>query len=124
MEVSIDGFLLPEMKNRFHRRHTTGSQCRIECAIAHEVKIKDISMDVICLETSQHIDTRIPYDLKLVTKNKEEIMLKGKVVWSSLIKSIKDKENVYPIYDIGLKFIEQNDRKKRFLEKLTKRLAH
>ncbi|MHA2219384.1 MAG: PilZ domain-containing protein [Candidatus Hodarchaeales archaeon] len=112
------------MENRVHKRHKTGSYCNVECAIAKDVKIKDISIDGICLETSQHIDTRNPYDMKLVTKNKEEIMLKGEVVWSSLIKSIKDKDNIYPIYDIGLKFIEQNDYKNKFLEKLIEQLTH
>jgi hypothetical protein len=112
------------MKSRSHKRNKTGSYCNVECAIDKNVKIKDISIDGICLETSQHIDTRLPYDMKLVTKKRDEIMLKGEVVWSSLTKTIKDKDNIYPIYDIGLKFIEQSNNKIRFLEKLTERLTH
>jgi hypothetical protein len=92
--------------------------------MAKNVKIKDISIGGICLETSQHIDTRKHYDMKLVIRNKEEMMLRGEVVWSSLIKSIKDKDNIYPLYYIGLKFIEQNDNKSKFLEKLAESLAH
>jgi hypothetical protein len=110
------------MENRIHKRHKTASHCSVECAITHKVKIKDMSNGGICLETSRHIDTRNTYDLKLVTKKKEEIMLKGEVVWSSLIKSIKNKGNIYPIYDIGIKFVEQNDNKNKFLEKLTESL--
>jgi hypothetical protein len=111
------------MDNRIHTRHKTGVHCSAECAMAQKVKIKDICIGGICLETSQHIDTRKPYDMKLVTKKKEEIMLKGEVVWSSLVKSLKDKNNVYPLYDIGLKFIEQDDNKNKFLIKLIERLT-
>jgi hypothetical protein len=112
------------MKNRIYERFKTGSHCDIECAIAHKVKIKNISIGGICLETSRHIETRSIYDMKIITKRNEEAVLKGKVVWSSLIGSIKDKEDIYPVYDIGLKFVEQGDDKKIFLENLTQRLAH
>ncbi|MHA2219873.1 MAG: PilZ domain-containing protein [Candidatus Hodarchaeales archaeon] len=90
----------------------------------NRVKITDISIDGICLESSRHIDTKNTYSMKIVTKRNEEIMLKGEVVWSSLRKSIKEKGNIFPIYDIGLKFIEQNDEKNNFLKKITERLAH
>ncbi|TNF55551.1 PilZ domain-containing protein [bacterium] len=112
------------MKNRAYKRFETGSHCDIECAISHKVKIKNISMGGICLETSRYIETKSTYDMKIVTKKSEEAILKGEVVWSSLKGSIKDKEDVHPVYDIGLKFIEQGDDKKIFLENLTQRLAH
>jgi hypothetical protein len=54
------------MINRSHKRLKTGSHCSLECAMDHKVKIKDISIGGICLETSQHIDTRNPYDMKLI----------------------------------------------------------
>jgi hypothetical protein len=112
------------MKNRAYKRFETGSHCNIECAIAHNVKIKNISIGGICLETSRYIETRSTYEMKIITKRNEEAVLKGKVVWASLRESIKDKEDIYPLYYIGLKFIEQGDDKKIFLENLTQRLAH
>lgn len=112
------------MENRLHKRFEIKSYCDVECVVAHDIKIKNISLSGICLETSQHIDTRLPYDMKLVTKKREEIILKGKVAWSSLMQSVKDKNNIYPIYNIGLKFIEMNDKSNNFLEKLIERLAH
>jgi hypothetical protein len=112
------------MKNRIYERFKTGSHCDIECAIAHKVKIKNISIGGICLETSRYIETRSTYDMKIITKRNEKAVLKGEVVWSSLRGSIKDKEDIYPVYDIGLKFIEQGDDKKIFLENLTQRLSH
>lgn len=112
------------MKTRVHRRYETGSHCSATCTKGSKIKIKDISIGGICLETSQHIDTRNTYVMKLVTRKKNEMMLKGEVVWSSLVKSVKNKDNIYPVYNIGLKFIEQNENKNKFLEKLTERLAH
>jgi hypothetical protein len=112
------------MKNRVFERFKTGSHCDIECAIADKVKIKNISIGGICLETSRHIETRSIYDMKIITKRNEKAALKGEVVWASLRGSIKDKEDIYPVYDIGFKFIEQGDDKKIFLENLTQRLAH
>ncbi|MHA2220092.1 MAG: PilZ domain-containing protein [Candidatus Hodarchaeales archaeon] len=112
------------MQYREHKRFKTGSHCNIECAIAHNVKIKDISIGGICLETSRYIESKNIYDMKIVTKSNEETFLKGKVVWSSLRKSIKDKADIFPIFDIGLNFIEQNDNKNKFLENITKKLSH
>jgi hypothetical protein len=112
------------MEKREHDRLKTGSHCDIECAIAHKVKIRDISIDGIRLETPRHIDTKNTYSMKIVTKRNEEIMLNGEVVSSSLKKSIKEKGNIFPIYDIRLKFVEQNDEKINFLKNLTERLSH
>ena len=112
------------MEKRSFKRLTTGSHCDINCAIADKVKIKDISIGGICLETSRRINTNSIFDMKIVTKGNEEVSVKGKVTWSYLKKSLKDKGDFFPIYDIGFKFIEQNDKENKFLEILTKRLAH
>ena len=111
------------MEKRAYKRLITGSHCNIDCAIADKVKIKDISRSGICLETSRRININSIYSMNFVTKGIGEKTLKGNVVWSTLIRSIKDNFDIIPIYQIGIKFIEQNDGN-TYLEKLTKKLAN
>lgn len=125
MSVDEDNLLfLRKMEKRAYKRLATKSHCDIKCAVGHKQKIKNISIGGICLETSRHIGPNSIYDMKIVTKGYEEEHLKGEVVWSYLTKSLKDNGDLYPIYNIGFKFIGQNDKKNKFLQTLTKRLAH
>ena len=111
------------MEKRAYKRLTTGYHCDIDCAIADKVKIKDISIGGICLETSKYIVIKSSYSMNFVTKESGEKTLSGKVIWSRLRRSIKDKVDIIPIYHIGIKFIEDNDGN-AYLEKLTERLAN
>ena len=111
-------------EKREHRRIITGSHCNIDCVIADKVKIKDISIGGICLETPRRISAKGIYDMKIITRKNGEEKLKGKVVWATLRRSIKDKVDIIPIYDIGLKFVEQNSNKNKFLKKITEKLDH
>jgi hypothetical protein len=111
------------MEKRAYKRLPTASHCDIDCAISDKIKIKDISIGGVCLETSKHIDINTNYSLNFVTKGIGKRNLKGKVVWSELKNSIKDKIDVIPIYQIGLKFIKRND-DHLYLEHLVNRLAH
>ncbi len=121
--ILICPVFIKEMENREQKRFRTGSHCNLECAIAHKVKIKDISMGGICLETSRYVDTKSIYDMLLITKRNEKVLLKGEIVWSALKESRRGKANVYPIYNIGFKFIGQTDSKNKFLEDLTEYLS-
>jgi len=112
------------MEKRAYKRFATGSFCNMDCAIADKVKIKDISIGGICLETSRRISAKSIYDMKIIIRKNEGEELKGKVIWSTLSRSIKDKADIIPIYDIGLKFVEQNSDKNKFLEKIIERLDH
>jgi hypothetical protein len=69
-------------EKREHRRIITGSHCNIDCVIADKVKIKDISIGGICLETSKYTNIKFNYSMNFVTKESGEKTLKGKVVWS------------------------------------------
>jgi len=111
-------------EKRAHRRIITGSHCNIDCVIADKVKIKDISIGGICLETPRRISAKGIYDMKIITRKNGEEKLKGKVVWATLRRSIKDKVDIIPIYDVGFTFAEQNDKKNTFLEKLTESLSN
>jgi hypothetical protein len=112
------------MEKRLYERFKTGSDCKLKCAIADKVRIKDVSMGGICLETSRYINTNNIYYMKIVTKKNEEIELAGHVVRSSFIKVRKSKEDISSVYEIGLNFIEQDNDKKKFLKKLAGRLTN
>jgi hypothetical protein len=111
------------MGKRAYKRFITGFRCDIYSAIADKVKIKDISISGICLETSRRINIKSIYSMNFVAKEIGEKTLKGRVVWSTLRRSIKDNFDIIPIYHVGIKFIELNDGK-RYLEKLTESLAN
>ena len=111
------------MDKRKYKRFTAGYYFDIDSDIADKVKIRDISISGICLETSRRININSIYSMNFVTKGIGEKTLKGNVVWSTLIRSIKDNFDIIPIYQIGIKFIEENDGN-TYLEKLTKKLAN
>ncbi len=111
------------MEKRAHKRIITGSHCNIDCIIADKVKIKDISIGGICLETSKYINKKSSYRINFVTKESGEKTLSGNVIWSKLRRSIKNNFDIIPIYQIGIKFIEDNDGN-AYLEKLTESLAN
>jgi Tfp pilus assembly protein PilZ len=69
-----------------------------------EVKVIDISIDGIALETTKLLNIDHSYALKLKDRSKA-ITLKGTVVWSSLSGTRNGSEgDVIPIYKVGLKF--------------------
>ena len=111
------------MEKRAYKRFITGSRCDIDSAIADKVNIKDISISGICLETARRINIKSIFSMNFVDKEIGEKTLQGKVVWSTLRRSIKDNVDIIPIYHIGIKFFEQNDGK-TYLEKLTESLAN
>ncbi len=111
------------MEKRAYERFITGSRCEIDCATSDKVKIKDLSISGVCLETARRINITSIYSMNFVDKEIGGKTLKGKVVWSTLRRSIKDNVDIIPIYHIGLKFIEQNDGH-TYLEKLTEGLSH
>ena len=112
-----------EMENRLYERFKTGSECTIECAIAQNVKIQNISLGGICLKTSQHVNTHHRHMMKIITGKNEKILLTGEVVRSSFRSVIKHKDNFSHVYDAGLIFVDQTDSQKNFLKKLTRRLS-
>jgi hypothetical protein len=108
------------MENRLYARFKPGYKLKTECDIADKVKIKDISIGGICLETPQQIDTSKVYKIKLNTNKYEKINLNGEVVRSSIREVKVYKGHILPVYETGLLFIEQNSNKMNFLKKLTR----
>lgn len=112
------------MENRLHERYKTRYECRVESDIAFRVKVKDVSIGGICLETPNHIKKNDIYQMQVVTKKNEKIHLIGEVVRSSFRRTRIYKGDIIHIYDVGLHFIKQNSSQKRFLKRLSRRLAH
>lgn len=112
------------MENRLYKRFKTGYKCKLECPIADKVKIKDVSIGGICLETSSQINTNNIYNMKIITKKNERIKLTGTVVRSTFSRVKIYNGDISLIYEIGLNFIKKNNSQELFLKKFTKRLAH
>jgi hypothetical protein len=75
------------------------------------VKILDISIGGLSLETEKRLNIGNEYTLKIDSKEKV-FTVKGIVVWSVLNNSIKDsKGNIVPIYTAGIKFTNLSDEK-------------
>lgn len=75
------------------------------------VKVVDISMNGISLESTKCLNIGHSYGLRLADE-KKTFSLKGNVVWSSLIESRKGLfGNVTPIYKIGMNFIDMSPEK-------------
>jgi len=72
--------------------------------LAKFVKILDISIGGVSLQTEKRLNIGNEYTLKIDSK-KKLFTVKGIVVWSVLNNSIKDsKGNIVPIYTAGIKF--------------------
>ena len=79
--------------------------------LAKFVKILDISIGGVSLQTEKRLNIGNEYTLKIESK-KKLFTVKGIVVWSVLNNSIKDsKGNIVPIYTAGMKFIDVSGEK-------------
>ncbi len=75
------------------------------------VKVVDVSMNGISLESTKCLNIGHCYGLHLADE-KKTFSLKGNVVWSSLIESRKGPfGNVTPVYKIGMNFIDMSPEK-------------
>ncbi len=75
------------------------------------VKVIDISMNGVSLESTNRLNLGNSYRLRL-TDRKKDLSLTGNVVWSSLIESRRGSSgNVIPIYKVGMNFIDMSPEK-------------
>jgi hypothetical protein len=111
------------MEKRKSERFETGDMCRGELVFAEKGKIKNISIGGICMEISQHLTIDNIYMIEIVCSKNKKIIPTGVVVWSSFKGTVKKKDDIFPIYEVGLKFIELNDSDKQFLNKLISEFA-
>jgi hypothetical protein len=112
------------MEKRTNKRFSPATYYHINFLRTDRVKIKDLSVNGICLETSRYVNRNDTYSMIIITEKDNKIILKGKVVWSYLRKSMKNNGDIYPIYDIGIKFIQQNGIVNNIFNKLTKNFAN
>ena len=87
---------------------------KAELITTESVKIKDISLGGICLETSQYLDTKNSFRVEIASNDNEKITPECEISWSSLLVTI---EKDLSIYEVGLKFTRLTDSEKRFLDK-------
>lgn len=82
---------------------------------SEDFTIKNISDTGLCLLTSQHINTNTIYRIELLNKEKKKAMLKVEAIWSMLRGTRKDKNDTFPVYEVGLKFVGMDDIEKKFV---------
>jgi len=109
--------------NRIYNRFKTGDKVRAKLILADEVAIKNISFSGILLETTKRMNINTTYRIQLVSSDNESITPKGMVVRESLSGQINIGINSLPLYSVAFKFVELDEREKRFLDKLLSEIA-
>ncbi len=116
------------MKEREYKRFETDQNLFAETYLTEKQKIKNkiknLSMGGVCLETFQRMTHNNIYIIEMESKGKEEIMVAGIVIWSTLRKTVKKDNNVIPLYDVGLKFLDLNDSEKLHLNNIISKYSH
>jgi hypothetical protein len=105
------------MERREGERFKAGEKYRAKLILAEHVRIKDISVSGVCIETSQRLNTNNIYRIEILSSRSERITPTGVVVRSFLKETRKEGSDTLPIYDVGIKFVELSDDEKNFLEK-------
>jgi diguanylate cyclase (GGDEF)-like protein len=108
---------------RVYIRYETDNNNSVELVVSGNAMIKNISIGGISMRTSQRLTKNTVYTVKMLGNRNEELLLKGLVVWSSLLGKVSEKDGTGPYYEAGLRFIELNDSLISSLEKLIIDLA-
>jgi c-di-GMP-binding flagellar brake protein YcgR len=96
---------------RYKRYKVDVMQLNGSMILAKFVKIINISMGGMCLETEKRLMVGSQYTIKLDSEGRS-LKARGIIVWSSLTDSLKDsKGNIIPIYRAGMKFTDVSDEK-------------
>jgi Tfp pilus assembly protein PilZ len=94
----------PERKNKRYKIDSMGMKSRM--VLAKYVKILNMSIGGVALQTDKRMTVGSQYTLKIESKGKT-LNVKGVVLWSVLGESIRDtRDNIIPIYTAGMKFID------------------
>ncbi len=107
---------------RLFERFKTGNRYNAKLILADDVRIKDISLGGILLETTKHLIMNTKYRIQISSINNETITPSGLVVWASLKNSIKRNHCAVPVYHVAFKFDKLNDTDKDYLERLISEL--
>lgn len=90
-------------KRRYKRFTLNDREVNGKMVLATEVKVNDISISGISLKANRRLNIGSDYTLKL--EGIKAISLKGTVVWSSLIETMKGSQGeMIPIYSAGMQF--------------------
>lgn len=91
---------------RKHERYTVEmAGVNGSMVLAKHLKIVNISLGGICVQTEKRLNIGSQYTIKLEGKGKR-LNVKGAVIWSKLKESVKDlRGDFVPIYMAGMKFV-------------------
>jgi hypothetical protein len=104
---------------RKFERLNPGNKCKGKLILSDDVKIKDISLGGLCIETTRRLNINNSYKIQIVSNDKKDIITPlGLLVRAKLKGTVKKKDYTLPLYEVALKFIELNDKEKLFLDKL------
>jgi diguanylate cyclase (GGDEF)-like protein/PAS domain S-box-containing protein len=106
-----------KIEKRTSDRFVSKNHHAAELVVSEDVSIKNISIEGMCLKTSQELPRHSIYRIKIPCPGSKVIVPTGRVVWSSpRVKYTKNDNN--PLhFEAGLKFLELNRNLKNSLEK-------
>jgi diguanylate cyclase (GGDEF)-like protein len=105
-------------EKRIDKRYEVENKHKIELVVPDSVRIINISMNGICLETRQRLTRNTAYSIRISPQNgKEEISLAGFVVWSTVEEKVTEQGKEAAQNQTGLRFIGMNDSSKNLLKK-------
>lgn len=110
-------------EKRITGRFKTGYNYKAKLILFGDFKVKDISMSGIGIITSLPLKTNDTYRIELASPEKEKMQFSCEVVNCFLKGTLKEKDNLVPLYEAGLKFLELTDEGKHFLEQIIKKFS-
>jgi hypothetical protein len=111
-------------EKRITERFKTGYNYKAKLILLSDFTVKDISMSGIGVITSILLKTKDTYRIELASPEKEKKQFSCEVVNCFYRGTQKEKDNLVPLYEVALKFIELNDSEKYFLEQIIRELAN
>ncbi|MDH4028091.1 MAG: PAS domain-containing protein [Nitrospirota bacterium] len=103
---------------RKHRRFRINGSYSATISVSDSVRIKDISLSGMRLETLQYLNINNIYDIRIISADGQDLTLTGEVVWSSLNKEAAEKCADVPCYEAGLSLDGSDEGQRAFLEDL------
>jgi diguanylate cyclase (GGDEF)-like protein len=105
-------------ENRIAKRYKIENIYKIELVVPDSIRIINISMSGIRLETRQRLTKNTTYSIRISPNNEEEeILLTGFVVWSTVEEKVTEQGNGAAHNQTGLRFVGMNDSSKNLLKK-------
>ncbi len=105
-------------EKRIAKRYDVENEYKIELIVPDSIRIINISMNGICLETRQRLTKNTAYSIRISLNNEEEdMLLTGFVVWSTFKEIDAEQKNGAAYNQSGLRFVEMNDSSKDLLKK-------